>query len=273
VAYFLSRLSALCWAILQVIFKNTPSIDCIAFGKASAFLLIVGMTSTKSLCYLRTCAVWGWNRFIVAFFTVSWLSVAAATTVTATRSTKALQVETHCSVIIVDARLIPAPLIVAVCNHTLIVIAITYGICKNTLGGDLTFRHGIMAMLGKSLPTFSRALLHDSQISYIMIAGISVIALIWSYIWPNHLPSPLNIAAMAPYFVLVTILTGRVHRNTKLGLYNMDSRQSNDPKTQSFIMFAGSPVVSNVDDYRSDYSTTRRRGSVNSLDFGLVRDI
>jgi hypothetical protein len=140
-----------------------------AFGKASAFLLIVGMTSTKSLCFLRTCAVWRWNRFIVVFFTVSWLAVAASTIVTATLSTKTLQVETYCTVIIVDARLIPAPFIVAVANHTLIVIAITYGICKNTLGGDLTFRHGIMLMLGKSLPMFSRALLHDSQITYMYV--------------------------------------------------------------------------------------------------------
>ena len=135
------------------------------------------MTSTKSLCYLRTCAVWGWNRLIVAFFTVSWLSVAAASTVTATLSVKALQVETYCTTIIVEGRLIPAPFIVAVVNHTLIVIAITYGICKNTLGGDLTFRHGIMLMLGKSLPTFSRALLHDSQISYMYVLLPSSVAL------------------------------------------------------------------------------------------------
>ena len=119
-----------------------------------------------------------------------------------------------------------------------------------------------------------------------MIAGISVIALIWVNIWPDHHPSTLNIAAMAPYFVLVTILTGRVHRNTKLGLYNTVSQQSTDLKTQpqamSCLIFAGNshaaantmPIaVSNVDDYRSDHSMTRWRGSVNSLDFGMVNDI
>ena len=77
--------------------------------------------------------------------------------------------ETQCTLIIVDRRLFLVPFIVAVVNHTLVFMAITYGICKNTLSGDLTCRHGIMVMLGKSLPTFSRALLHDSQISYVYV--------------------------------------------------------------------------------------------------------
>jgi len=250
---------------------------------ASAVLVILGMTSTKSLCYLRTCAVWGWNRFIVAFFTLSWLCVAAATITTATHATRTLQVDTYCTVIIVEGRFFPLPFIVAVINHTLIVLAITFGICKNTLGGDLTFRHGIMLMLGKTLPTFSRALLHDSQISYIMIAGVSVVALIWANKWHDYQPSPFGIAPMAPYLVLVTILTGRVYRNTKLGLYDMVP-QSIDLKTQAqgqgvaYSMLSGNslpasptPIAfSHADEYRSDYSTRRSRGSVNYQDFGMA---
>ena len=140
-----------------------------AFGKASAVLLVVDMMSTKFLCYLRTCAVWGWNRRIVGFFSVSWLSVAVASIVAVALSTKRLQVENYCTVVIVEKRLIPVPFIASVVNHTLIVIAITYGVCKNTIGRDLTFRHGIMTMLGKSLPAFSRAMLHDSQIAYMYV--------------------------------------------------------------------------------------------------------
>ena len=113
--------------------------------------------------------------------------------------------------------------------------------------------------------------------------GISVIALIWVNNWPQA-TSAFRLAPMAPYLVLVTILNGRVHRNTKLGLYNMVSLQSNDPKSQphaaAYVMLPGNshsaaePVpttVGNVDGYRSDYSTTRTRGSVSkTLDFGMV---
>ena len=151
--------------------QDTPSIDCVAFKTTSTVLLIVGMTTTKFLCYFRVCAVWRWNRFIVGFFTVSWICVAVVSGVTAIYSTKAVQVETYCTMIIVEGRLVQAPFIVAVINHTLIVMAITYGVCKNTLGRDhwQTFGHGIMAMLGKSLPTFSKTLLHDSQITYMYV--------------------------------------------------------------------------------------------------------
>ena len=121
-----------------------------------------------SLCYLRVSAVWRWNRYIVGFYGVSWLSVAASN-VTTIHSIKTLQVDNNCTVIIVGGRLILAPFIVNVVNHTLVFMAITYGVCKNTLRGDLTFKHGIMLMLGKSLPTFSKALLHDSQISYMYV--------------------------------------------------------------------------------------------------------
>jgi len=235
-----------------------------------------------SLCYLRLCAVWSWNRYIVGFFGVSWLSVPASSA-TVILSIKTLQVETYCTVIIMEGPLIMAPFIVAVVNHTLVFMAITYGICKNTLRGDLTFRHGTMVMLGKSLPTFSKALLHASQISYILIMLISIIALIWVNSWPDNQPaSAFRIASMAPYLALVTILNGRVYRNTKLGLYNSVSRQSIDPKSQrhaAYSMLSGSshsaaepiPIaVTNVDGYRSDYSTARSRNSVNSLDFGMV---
>jgi hypothetical protein len=106
------------------------------------------MTSSMSLCYLRVCAVWRWNRLIVGIFGVLWLSVGASI-ITLIRSIKTLQVETICTTVIVGGQLILAPFIVAAVNHTLVFLAITYGICKNTLRGDLAFEHGIMLLLGE----------------------------------------------------------------------------------------------------------------------------
>ena len=122
--------------------------------------------------------------------------------------------------------------------------------------------------------------------------GVSVIALIWVNNWPDQLAPAFRIAPMAPYFALVTILNGRVHRNTKLGLYNTASLQSNVPKSQpnvaAYIMLPVTqttssvhpatipPIeVTHVDDsdasgYRNDCSTTRSRASIKSLDFGMV---
>ena len=113
--------------------------------------------------------------------------------------------------------------------------------------------------------------------------GITVFTLIWINNWPQA-TSAFRLAPMAPNLVLLTILNGRVHRNTKLGLYNMVSLQSNDRKSQphaaAYIKISGNslPVVTPVPMavtsadgyYRSDYSTTRSRSSINSLDFGMV---
>ena len=134
-----------------------------------------------------------------------------------------------------------------------------------------------------------------------MVIVVSIIALVWAEIWPDYQPTsaiPGRIAAMAPYLVLVTILTGRVHRNTKLGVYNTASQQSNDPKSHQLLdpNVTGSAAthtsswnshssvrplpalpfpVTDFDAssvYHTDFSTTksRRRGSVNSLDFGMA---
>jgi len=271
--YFLSRVSALCWVIVSLIFSNTPSIDCAAFGMTSVVLLIIAMTSTMSLCYLRVSAVWRWNRYIVGFFGVLWLTVVASN-VTMVHSLKPIQVETYCTVVIVGGRLILAPYIVNVVNHTLVFSTITYGICKNTLRRDMTFSHGAMLMLGKSLPTFSKALLHDSQISYIIILGMTIFTLSWINNWPQA-TSAFRLAPMAPNVVLLAILNGRVHRNTKLGLY---ASQSNDPKSQPHVVLPGNyrssmkPVpmaVTSVDGSRSDHSATKSE-SRGSLDFGMA---
>ena len=77
-------------------------------------------------------------------------------------------VEGYCNLLITGPSL-TSLFITTFFNHTAIVLAITYGVCKNTIGGDLAFKENICLMLGKSLPTFSKALLHDSQICYMWV--------------------------------------------------------------------------------------------------------
>ena len=77
-------------------------------------------------------------------------------------------VEGYCYLLIMG-QTIPAPFITTFFSHTAVFLAITYGVCKNTIGGDLAFRENIHLMLGKKLPTFSKTLLHDSQICYMWV--------------------------------------------------------------------------------------------------------
>ena len=148
-------------------FLATPFINCMAFKTTSLAVFIAGVASILSLSYLRVCAVWRWNRFIVAFFGISWLSVVASC-FTLIISIKEIMVEGYCNLLIMGPTL-PSLFITTFFNHTAVSLAITYGVCKNTIDEDLAFRENICLMLGKSLPTFSKALLHDSQICYMWV--------------------------------------------------------------------------------------------------------
>lgn len=163
------------WSPYFVRFNDTfvlaiSSINCMVFEVITLGFLITAVTFTTVLPYLRVCAVWGWNRFIVTFFGISLLFVVASL-FTLVHSIKQIEVESYCNLVIVGP-LILAPFLMTVLNYTFIVLAITYGVCKNTLG-DLTFKNGILLMLGKTLPAFSKALLHDSQVCYMWVLSLS----------------------------------------------------------------------------------------------------
>lgn len=83
-------------------------------------------------------------------------------------SIQGIEVEGYCVEIIVG-NLILVPIMTSFVNHAIVFFAITLGVCKNTIGRDLTVRDCIRLMFGKSSPTFSKALLHDSQVCYMWV--------------------------------------------------------------------------------------------------------
>ena len=148
-------------------FLATPFIPCTVYKTISVSFFISNLAFTPFLAYLRVCAVWDWNRFIVGWFGVSWLAVATSG-FTGLHALKGIQVGDYCTEIIVGKSVL-APFVTTFFNHTFVFLAITYGICRNTLGRDLSFRNCIQLMVGKDLSTFSKALLHDSQVSYLWV--------------------------------------------------------------------------------------------------------
>ncbi|KAF8801149.1 hypothetical protein BYT27DRAFT_7198453 [Phlegmacium glaucopus] len=294
VVYFLSRFSVLGFALVSTIFMTTPSIACTAFKATFVAFFITAMVSTLFLSYLRVCAVWHWNPFVVAVSGISWLSV-VATGFAVINSIQGIEVENYCLEIIVGP-LIVAPIITSFLNHVVVFFAITLGVCKNTLGRGLTIRDCIRLMFGRGLSTFSKALLHESQVCYIIVMVIAAIAITWFYVWLAIEPTTAFRIAIAPlYVVLVNIMICRVFRNTKLGLYNKIPHRSHDSKSQSHTApnsnsttswnsryesadahsIAATPIqisVSQVVECKSDYPPLMTQGSERSvvLDFGMV---
>lgn len=146
----------------------TQFVDCMAFEATFLIFFITGLVSTMFLSYLRVCGVWHWNPFIVVLFGASWISVVASG-FAVINSIKGVEVENnYCEEILVDQRIL-APFITTFINHTIVFLAITFGVCKNTIGKDLSLRDCLRLMFGRRFITFSKALLHDSQVCYMWV--------------------------------------------------------------------------------------------------------
>ena len=113
--------------------------------------------------------------------------------------------------------------------------------------------------------------------------GGAVASLAWLYGWMEIPTSSFRIALVPPYLILMNILTGRVHRNTKLGLYsnvNLETLpRSNDldlkSQTHATINeynshFSRAVMPIQIAITQVDYSEMKSRGSVDVLDFGMV---
>jgi len=284
--YFLSRLSVLGYVLAITVFLTTPSVSCTALETTFVAFSIVALISTLFLSYFRVCAVWRWNRVIVGIFGISWLSVAASSFTLLKSIHGSSTGEGFCAV--TATQLVLAPFVTSFVNHIIVFLAITYGVCKNTIGRDLGFRDCVWLMFGKGLPTFSKALLHDSQLCYILTMGITITTVVWFQVWlAQQSSSPFRLALVSPYFTLVNIMICRVFRNTKLGLYSKVPVQPNDSKrTHGGGMSAWSsrynndshsdsivPIqiaVSQVVEYKSDYPPLMRSKTSEYLDFGML---
>lgn len=148
-------------------FLATPSVACTAFEATFLIFFITGLVSTLFLSYLRVCGVWHWNPFIVGLFGVSWISVVVSG-FAVINTIKGVEVENYCEEVLVGQRIL-APFITTFVNHTIVFLAITLGVCKNTIGKDLSLRDCLRLMFGRRFLTFSKALLHDSQVCYMWV--------------------------------------------------------------------------------------------------------
>jgi len=267
--YFLSRISVLGFALVSTTFMTIPFVTCTAFEATLSIFFITGLVSTLYLAYLqaRVCGVWDWCPFIVGLFGASWISVVASG-FALINFVKGIEVENFGEEALVGQRIL-VPLMTTFFNHTILFLAITFGICKNTIGKDLSLRDCLRLMPERRLPTFSKA-------CYIITMGFVVVTIAWFYVWLGIEPSSAFRIALAPgplYVVLVNIMICRVFRNTKLGLHGkVPVLQSNDFMSESHTSLDGSiswnsrheasdvavtPIqilVNQVVEYKTDYS-------------------
>ncbi|KAF8154875.1 hypothetical protein B0H34DRAFT_541428 [Crassisporium funariophilum] len=221
VVYFVSRVATLAYAAAKTVFLTVQTEDCQAFEMVLIGLYIIFATSTTFLSYLRVCAIWDHNKYIVGFFGLSWLSVVGGSLslVKGIRGTHFPEGTNFCIDVLIG-RYVPVTLFTGLTNDTFLFLATTYGISRSRILLDPTLKGGIRTVIfGSSLPEFSRALLLDSQLCYMIAMCASIVNALWLFLSVKDPASPFRLALVITYIVSVNIMFCRVFRNTKLGLY------------------------------------------------------
>ena len=134
---------------------------------ALCFLLAFSRASTAFLMYIRVCAVYNMNKFVVVFFGFTWLiTVAGATTTVTAMEAMYIGSTKYCTSMVKSDYLIVMS-ITDFINDTSILIAIMY---KLGMAGGIR-RNPASQLSGARTPTsrlqrFTRVFLQDSQIYY-----------------------------------------------------------------------------------------------------------
>lgn len=130
-------------------------------------LLVVFVSATTAMFYLRVCAVYGMRRLIVVFYGLLWLSVVGML-LTLPQTFTAVHIATtqYCGESMHGSLLGPTTVIL-MANDTLVYAAIAFKILT-MFASDAPSRTRLTTLVtfGKSLPIVSRALLKDSQLYF-----------------------------------------------------------------------------------------------------------
>ena len=145
--------------------------------RVSIFFYSATLVFTSLLFFFRTRAIFNRNPWVTAFFAGLWLAVLGGCLALILEAFKLMPVnpESNKTTVCFESSVNPfvsATIIIPLINDTLVFLAITWRLSRNSY--DPYKRSGIKNLiLGDHLPVFSKVLLQDGQVYYLL-------ALSWS---------------------------------------------------------------------------------------------
>ncbi|KJA22359.1 hypothetical protein HYPSUDRAFT_164547 [Hypholoma sublateritium FD-334 SS-4] len=250
-AYILSRIGTLGFALGSAIFTSAPTGNCVVFDNAVHAWCPITIGFSAYLFFLRLQAIYNRNPIIKYIFFTLWLGLLVATifvpigiiggTVGPTLYCQDAQVALY-----VTAGQI-APLVF----DTLVFVAISWRLCR-TACAEMGIKGSVKVMiLGKGLPAFTKSLLVDGQLYYLISVVVGLIAFILMF--TPEIPLRLRPLANVPYVVVVNIMACRVFRRTRTGVIR-ESQISTSTRTggrMSQLVFPSSNAT-NISNQRRD---------------------
>ncbi|KAF5381349.1 hypothetical protein D9615_008347 [Tricholomella constricta] len=222
ITYFLSRASVLVYIIVNVIFQTAALPNCQVIKKTVCVLYHVAFSSTAFLFFLRVRAIFDKNKFVVAFFFVLWLGVLGGSLTVATVGNAVhLGPTKYCRATKLKPYASAAPITFAA-HDTFVFLAISWRLLQNSMSDPHRSNLSLRSMvLGHSLPAFSRALLQDGQVYYLVSVTSNLVVAVIT--WARTVPLAYRLMFTIFNVAITNMMACRVYRHTRFGDFREDT--------------------------------------------------
>ncbi|KAJ7883270.1 hypothetical protein B0H13DRAFT_1629112 [Mycena leptocephala] len=215
-AYFFSRLSTLFYILMTTLFQTYELKNCTLSAKFNEASFAIVLPANCLLFFLRGRAIFNNNRYLVAFFFLLWLGVVGggATIPTALTAGNVGPTE-YCMNIAGKSYAAYAVTIAPLIHDTVIFLAISW-----RLFGNSHVNHGFTGNIrafvtGEYLPQFSKAVLKDGQLYYVITVISNAIATI--LVFNTNLSVTYRTMFSVSNVMVTNAMACHVFRNTKFG--------------------------------------------------------
>ncbi|KAF5354593.1 hypothetical protein D9758_011216 [Tetrapyrgos nigripes] len=252
-AYFVSRFSMLGVALSQAIFLTLPTTRCEELNRIMLTFLFVSVTTTTLLFYLRLKAIYQHSRIMVVSFFIFWLvtvgfSIPIIWQGTVSTIPDPISHRPQCFYSGFDMTTGILGLNAILVHDSLVFVAVSYRLFKNSYldldmmertrttgscgGSDTASEYSLRLtrtisrtrefISGKNLPAFSRALLRNGQVYYLLSLFATIITNVIA--WAPFLSIPqtnfpgVHVMLFIPHATIISACSCHVFRQVRFGL-------------------------------------------------------
>ncbi|KAF8160269.1 hypothetical protein K438DRAFT_1860129 [Mycena galopus ATCC 62051] len=215
-AYFLPRITSAVYVIGFTIFLTYPLGGCRTFDLGLQILYPIAIPSTSLLFFFRVCAIYGGARIVKIIFGLMWV-VVLGTCIIVPFATRGVNIGTtrYCMVG-EDPPYAAIVGIVPAVFDTAVFIAISYRLIGNTHTEYSWTKKARTFLTGAYLPSFSKSLLVDGQIYYMITVVSNTVTSIM--ICGPPIGITYRSLLIIPNVMLTSVMACRVYRHTRLNL-------------------------------------------------------
>ncbi|PPR07124.1 hypothetical protein CVT24_010602 [Panaeolus cyanescens] len=217
IVYIIARLGALGFALSASIFATSGiHTDCSRFAKIVAIFYPIAVPAASLLFLFRLMAVFSCNIHVILLNAFIWLALLASCILFPFGLYGGPIGQTAYCQISKTKEFIIAPVMISLVYDTVIFFFISWKLMINT-HIDHDIRTGVKTlMFGDYLPAFSRTVLQDNQLYYMVTLPVNLVTA--TIFCVKGVPAIYHVMFTVANNVLMNIMACRVFRNTKLGI-------------------------------------------------------